>query len=205
MWLGMYQTPDLSISALRIDVRTVCLRIRIPGWPNVFVLVIKTNKCICFEKNNLMEKGGGCLRPLAADATGKLHVLAHDGYTLGVDGAEVSVLEQADQVSLRSLLQGGNGRRLEAEICLEVLGNLADKALEGELADQQISAFLVAANLTEGHGSGAKTMRLLNVANRTSFLGRLLKGKMFAWDFASGTLSGGLLGASHFVRLKNET
>jgi hypothetical protein len=34
-----------------------------------------------------------------------LNVLGHDGHTLGVDGAQVGVLEEADQVSLAGLLK----------------------------------------------------------------------------------------------------
>ena len=49
------------------------------------------------------------LRALTADATGQLDVLGHDGDTLGVDGAQVGVLEQADQVGLARLLQGQHG------------------------------------------------------------------------------------------------
>jgi len=40
------------------------------------------------------------LGPLATDAAGKLDVLGHDGDTLGVDGAQVGVLEQTNEVSL---------------------------------------------------------------------------------------------------------
>ena len=35
---------------------------------------------------------------------------------LGVDGAEVGVFEQADEVCLNGLLESTNGGRLEAEI-----------------------------------------------------------------------------------------
>ncbi len=44
------------------------------------------------------------LGPLATDATSQLNVLGHDGNTLGVDGAQVCVLKQADQVGLAGLL-----------------------------------------------------------------------------------------------------
>ena len=47
-----------------------------------------------------------CLSPLATDTAGKLDVLGHDCDTFGVDGAQVRVLEETDQVSLRSLLEG---------------------------------------------------------------------------------------------------
>ena len=50
-----------------------------------------------------------------------------------MDGSQVGVLKQANEVGLSSLLEGEDGRRLEAEISLEVLGNLPHQALEGEL------------------------------------------------------------------------
>lgn len=49
-----------------------------------------------------------------------------DGDTLGMDGAEVGVLEEGDEVGLNGLLESTDGRRLEAEIRLEVLGNLTN-------------------------------------------------------------------------------
>ncbi len=49
------------------------------------------------------------LRPLATQPSGELHVLWKDGHALGVDAAEVGVLEQFDEVSLRSLVQSRNG------------------------------------------------------------------------------------------------
>jgi hypothetical protein len=49
-----------------------------------------------------------------------------DGDTLGVDGAQVGVLEERDEVRLDGLLQGTDGRGLEAEVGLEVLGDLTD-------------------------------------------------------------------------------
>ena len=44
------------------------------------------------------------LRALATDAAGKLNVLGHDGDTLGVDGAQVGVLEEANKVGLGGFL-----------------------------------------------------------------------------------------------------
>jgi hypothetical protein len=63
---------------------------------------------------------------LTAEAAGKLNVLGLDGDTLGVDGAEVGVLEEGDEVGLDGLLESTDGRRLEAKITLEVLGDFAD-------------------------------------------------------------------------------
>jgi len=70
-----------------------------------------------------------------------------------VDGAQVGVLEERDEVSLNGLLESTDGRGLEAEIGLEVLGDLADQTLEGELADQKLSGLLVATDLTESDGT----------------------------------------------------
>ena len=78
-----------------------------------------------------MGRWGRRLRALAADAARQLHVLGHDGHALGVDGAQVGVLEEAHQVRLGRLLQGQDGGGLEAQVGLEVLGDLANQALWG--------------------------------------------------------------------------
>jgi histone H3 len=95
------------------------------------------------------------LRALATETAGQLDVLGLDGDTLGVDGAEVGVLEEGDQVSLNGLLESTNGGGLEAEVGLEVLGDLTNQTLEGELADQELSGLLVATDLTESDGTWA--------------------------------------------------
>ena len=93
------------------------------------------------------------LRALATEAAGKLDVLALNGDTLGVDGAEVGVFEERDEVCLNGLLQSADGRALEAQVGLEVLGDLTDQALEGQLADQKLGALLVATDFTESDGT----------------------------------------------------
>jgi hypothetical protein len=66
---------------------------------------------------------------LTTEAAGELDVLGLDGDTLGVDGAEVGILEEGDEVRLDGLLEGTDGGGLEAKIALEVLGNLTDLCL----------------------------------------------------------------------------
>ena len=90
-------------------------------------------------------RGLNDLSTLSTDAAGQLDVLGHDGDPLGVDGAQVGVLEQADEVGLGRLLQGHHGGALEPQVGLEVLGDLPDQALEGQLADQQLGRLLVPA------------------------------------------------------------
>ena len=49
------------------------------------------------------------LRSLAAETAGKLDVLGLDGDTLGMDGAEIRVLEERDEVGLNGLLESADG------------------------------------------------------------------------------------------------
>jgi hypothetical protein len=92
------------------------------------------------------------LVPLTAETAGQLDVLLQlgvrtccakwncvgrktyrlDGDTLGVDGAQVGVLEEGDEVRLNGFLEGADGRRLEAEVRLEVLGNLTNLFNRGQ-------------------------------------------------------------------------
>ena len=58
------------------------------------------------------------LGPLAADAAGKLNVLGHDGDTLRVNSAQVGVLEQTNEVSLRRFLESEHGMALETQVRL---------------------------------------------------------------------------------------
>jgi hypothetical protein len=58
----------------------------------------------------------GGLGALATDPPSQLDVLRHDGDTLGVDGAQVRVLEEADQVSLAGLLHNQERNMNEQEM-----------------------------------------------------------------------------------------
>ena len=90
--------------------------------------------------------------------------LGHDGDAVRVHGAQVGVLEQADQVGLGGLLQRQQSHRLEAVVLvgLELLHDLAHEALERRLADEQLRALLVAADLAQRHGAWAVAVRLLD-------------------------------------------
>ncbi len=81
------------------------------------------------------------LGSLATESAGKGDVLGLDGNTLGVDSSQVGVLEERDEVGLGSLLESANSGRLETEIRLEVLGDLTNETLEGELSDEELVDF----------------------------------------------------------------
>ena len=87
-----------------------------------------------------------------------------------MDSSQVGILEESDEVSLSSLLESEDSGGLEAEIGLEVLGDLTDEALEGQLADQELSGLLVLTDLTESDGTGPVSVGLLDSAGSGSGL-----------------------------------
>ena len=139
------------------------------------------------------------LCPLATDSSSQLDVFGHDCDAFGVNGAEVGVLKETNQVGLAGFLKSHDGRALETEIGFEILSNLADKSLEGELANEELGALLVATNLTESNSSWPVTMGLLDATGGGSAFTGCLGGELFAWSLASSGLSGSLLCSSHAV------
>jgi hypothetical protein len=59
-----------------------------------------------------------------------LHILGLNGNTFAVDGAQIGVFEEGDEVCFNGFLQGSDGGRLEAQISLEVLCDFSDETLE---------------------------------------------------------------------------
>ncbi len=111
------------------------------------------------------------------------------GDTLGVDRGQVGVLEEGNEVRLSSLLESHDGRRLEAQVglkrCiasirhnpkkegtrfrsanLEVLRDLTDEPLEGELPDKQLRRLLVTTDFTKSDGTRPEAMGLLDTTSR---------------------------------------
>ena len=127
----------------------------------------------------------GDLSALPTDTAGKLDVLWHDGDTLGVDGAQVGVLEETDQVGLASLLKGHHGGALESQIGLEVLGDLTDETLEWQFPDEQLSALLVTSDFSQSDGSWPVPVGLLHSAGSRGALASGLGGQLLPWGLAS--------------------
>ena len=80
---------------------------------------------------------------------------------------------------------------LEAQVSLEVLGDLTNETLEGQLADQKLSGLLVATDLTESHGSRLVAVRLLHTPGGRGALVGSLGGQLLARSllFFPGRLS----------------
>jgi len=112
-----------------------------------------------------------------------------DGDTLGVDGAKIGIFEEGDEVSLNGLLESADGRRLEAQVRLEVLSNLTDETLEGQLADEKLRRLLVATDLTESDGTGLIAMGLLDTTGRRGGLASCLGGELLTGRFATSRLA----------------
>ena len=96
-----------------------------------------------------------------------------------------------------SHLEGADGGGLEPEIRLEVLGDLPDQPLEGQLPDEQLRRLLVATDLTQGHSARAVPVGLLDATGGGGRLPGCLGGQLLPGGLASGGLTGGLLGTGH--------
>ena len=127
-----------------------------------------------------------------------MNVLGHDGDTLGVDGTQVGVLEKANKVSFGGFLKGQDGRSLESKVGLEVLGDLTNKTLEGQLADEKVGGLLVTTDLTKSDGSWAVTVGLLDTSGGGGRLTSCLGGELLSWSLSSSGFTCGLLGSGHF-------
>ena len=100
-----------------------------------------------------------------------------------MDGSQVGVLEERDEVRLCGFLEGHDGRRLEPEVglqmprasqvrsshfadCggthLEILSDFTNEPLEGELPDEELGGLLVPPDLTESDSSRAESVGLLD-------------------------------------------
>jgi len=135
---------------------------------------------------------------VATDAAGEDHVAGLDGDALGVEAEKVGVLEEGDEVGLGSLLEGHDGGGLEAEVVLELVGNLTNQALEGELADEKLGGALESLDLAEGDGAGAVAVSLLDGADRGGSLASSLAAESsLAGELATLGLVSSMLGASH--------
>ena len=86
---------------------------------------------------------------LSSDTTSEMDVLWHDCDALGMERAQVRVLEERGEICLCSLLQRKDGVCLETYVGLHRLRYLADQTLEWQLADEEIGRLLVFSDLAQ--------------------------------------------------------
>ena len=125
------------------------------------------------------------LSSLTTDSSGQLDVLWHNGDTLGVDGAQVGIFEETNQVCLAGFLQSSDSRALEAKIGLEVLGDFTDETLKWELADQKLSRLLVTTDLAESDSTWSVSVWLLDSSGGWCRFTCSLGSKLLSWGFTS--------------------
>ncbi|KAF7803383.1 histone 3 [Senna tora] len=126
----------------------------------------------------------------------------HNGDSLSVNGTEISILEEPNQVSLGSFLKSGHGGALESEICLEILSDLTNQSLERKLPDQKLGALLVLPDLTKSHRTWPEAVRLLHAAGGRSGLPSSLGRQLLPRSLTTGGLASGLLGTSHWSEME---
>lgn len=153
-----------------------------PGW--VGLLFLKTN-----------------LGSFTTDTSCQLDVLGHDSNSLSVNGTQVSVFKQADQVTFASFLEGHDSGALESEISLEVLSNLSHESLERQLSDQQLSRLLVSSDFSQGNGSWSVSVRFLHTTSWGRALSCCLGCQLLSGSFTTGWFSCSLLRSCHLDRL----
>jgi len=151
------------------------------------------------EWGKIIESKGDLLRPLATESASQSEILGLDSNTLGVDGSQVSVLKERHEVGLSGLLESHDGRGLETQVGLEILSDLTNETLEGELADQKLGRFLITSDFTESDGSRTESVRLLDTTSSGGGCGLPggLGGELLTRSFSSGRFTSGLLSTSH--------
>jgi hypothetical protein len=116
-----------------------------------------------------------------------------------VDGSQVGIFKEGDQVSFGGFLESTNGRGLETQVSLEVLSNFTDKTLERKLADQKLSGLLVTTDFTKSDGTGSVTMGLLDTTSRGGRLTGSLGSELLTGGLTTGGFTSSLLSTSHFL------
>ena len=106
------------------------------------------------------------LCPFTTDPASELDILRHNSDAFGVDSAQICILKEANEVGLGRLLEGGDGRALEAEVGLEVLSDLPHQPLERQFPDQKLGALLVFADLPQRHRPRPEAVGLLHAPRR---------------------------------------
>ena len=94
-------------------------------------------------------------------------------------------------------LKSSDGGALEPEVSLEILGDLPNQTLEGQLTDEELGGLLVPPDLSEGDCTGPVSVGLLNSSGGRSRFSGCLRGQLFPGGLASSRFTSSLLGTGH--------
>ena len=159
----------------------------------------KNLQFVCLMVVSKAQRQLSNLRTFTSDSSRQLDILRHDGDSLGVDGAQVGVFEQANQVRFGRFLQGQDRGGLESQVSLEILRDFSDQALERQLSDEQFRGLLVLSDFSQRDGTRAVSVRLLDATSRRRRFARGLSRELLSRGFATGGFTSSLFGTSHCV------
>ncbi len=71
-----------------------------------------------------------------SDPPGEVEILAHGSDPTSVKSTEIDVLEETNDVGLSGFLEAVEGRGLEPELGVQLVGDFSYKSLERELPQQ---------------------------------------------------------------------
>jgi hypothetical protein len=92
---------------------------------------MKNTKGVIFLELNDGNVQESLSEKVASNSFGQLQIPIHDRHSLCVDGAQIGVLEQRNQVRLSCFLKGQHSLTLKPDFTFELGGYLSDKSLEG--------------------------------------------------------------------------
>ena len=114
-----------------------------------------------------------------------------------MDRAQVGVLEQADHIAFRRLLQRQHRRTLEPQVVLKGGRYVAHEPLKRQLADEELGRLLELADLAEGDGAGAEAVGPFDAAWFCCFV-HLCQDVLPCRSLASGAFASCHLGPCHY-------
>lgn len=114
-----------------------------------------------------------------------------------MDGAEVGIFEQSDQVGFSSFLEGEDSRALESQVVLIVVSDFSDESLERKLSDEEFSGLLELSDFSQSDGTRSVSVGLLDTTGGWGTLSGGFGGELLSWGFSTGRFSGGLLSSGH--------
>ena len=125
------------------------------------------------------------LSSFSTNAACELYVLWHNGYSFCMDGAQVCIFKETNEIGLGSFLKGHDSTGLESEICLKILSNFTNQTLEGQLSEQEFCRFLVSSNFSKSHSSRPISVWLFNSTSGWSGFSCSFGCQLLPWRLSS--------------------
>ena len=111
---------------------------------------------------------------VASDSSGQLHVFSHHGDSVGVDGTEVGVFEEASEIGFSGFLESDQGLGLESEFIVDTRSERSHDSVEWSSWQQHIGRLLISLDFSESDGAWSEPdlfLLLLALTLHSSFGG----------------------------------